>query len=284
MSDILQLSEPNIREIMLNLVDNLPNKVGVCLSSGIDSRCIAFALLDSGRKVHAYSFTLADRVSRDCKVAEDISKEFGFEFTKIVLPTDLNVLKQDIIKLHYDYGCKKKTEYECVWPFLYVYPLVTESVLANGIRADSHFCISKRARLHFKDDLDAYRLECFNSPNGGQILQHTQLANENGIELFVPYRSDDMINYFMGKTYDECNKPHQKQPILNSFPEYFSRYAIYPHTNFQLGDSGISDLFNALVSSDWNMRNHKSIVGILNAVNKGELGIEKYGHKKRKLI
>lgn len=272
MSDILRLNEPNIRNIMLSLVETLPDKVGVCLSAGIDSRCIVFALLESGKSVHAYSFTLDDRLSKDCDVAERISKEFGLEFTRIILPTDINALKQDIIKLHYNYGCEKKTEYECVWPFLYVYPVVKETVLANGIRADSHFCISKRARLHFRDNLDAYRKECFDSPNGGQILQHTQLAKENDIELFTPYRSDSMINYFMGKTYEECNTPHQKQPILNSFPEYFDRYAIYPHTNFQLGDSGISNLFNSLLRTDWNLHNYKSVTGIFNSVNRGEIG------------
>lgn len=271
LSDILQSSELNIRPIMMKLVEPLPNEVGVFLSSGIDSRCILFALLEAGKTPHAYSFTLGDRVSRDCYVAEQVSKTFGVKFTKVILPVNVEDLKSDVLILHNKYGCKLKTEYECVWPFLYAYPMVEEPVVANGIRADSHFCISKRARLHFKDDLDAYRRECFENPNGGQYLQHLQLAEKCNTSVFAPYRSQEMIDYFMGTTYEQCNKPHQKQPILNAFPEYFEKYKVYPHTNFQLGDSGIAEHFDKLLQTDWNRYNYMSVTGIFNLVNKGEL-------------
>ena len=279
MSDILQSNELNIRDLMLEIINELDSdEVGLFLSSGIDSRCILFALLECGKKVHTYSFTLDDRCSKDCLVAEDISKFFNVPFTKILLPTDIETLKTDVIKLHVDYNCVKKTEYECVWPFLYAYSKVEEPIIANGIRADSHFCISKRARLHFKNDLDSYRLECFNDPNGGQYLQHLQLAKENNTSICTPYRDKRIIDYFLGTTYEQCNKPRQKQPILNSFPEYFEKFKIYPHTNFQLGDSGISEHFNKLLNTDWNRHNYKSVVGIFNMINRGEL------NGRRKLI
>ena len=269
---MLQSNDLNIRDLMLTIMTEIPyDEVGVFLSAGIDSRCILFALLECGKKVHTYSFTLADRVSKDCRVAEEVSNVFGVEFTQVTLPTDLDILKKDVLTLHNKYNCIKKTEYECVWPFLYAYPKVTESVVANGIRADSHFCISKRARLHFKDDLDGYRLECFNNPNGGQYLQHLQLAEENGTSICTPYRDKRMIEYFLGTTYEQCNKPHQKQPILNSFPEYFEKYKVYPHTNFQLGDSGISSHFEKLLTTEWNTRDYKSVVGIFNCINRGDL-------------
>ena len=140
MSDISQSSDLNIRNLLLEMISEIDDdEVAVFLSSGIDSRCILFALLEYGKKVHTYSFTLDDRVSTDCRVAEDVSKTYGVEFTRIVLPTNINVLKKDIILLHEKYGCIKKTEYECVWPFLYSYKIIGEKVVSNGIRADIHF-------------------------------------------------------------------------------------------------------------------------------------------------
>ena len=275
---MLQSSELNVGPIMMQLIEGLPDEVGVFLSSGIDSRCIMFALLESGRKVHTYSFTLQDRVSKDCAIAEDISNKFNVKFTKIELPTDLSILKSDILRLHKEYGCVKKTEYECVWPFLYSYSKVEEDAIANGIRADIHFGNFKRARVHYKDDLDGYRREIFSQKNGGQEIQHQLLAKKYNKILFEPYRSQIMIDYFMGTTFEQCNKPHPKQPILNAFPELFDAYRVYPHQNFQQGDSGIAELFDKLLDTDWNLHNYKSVTGIFNEVNRGEL------NGRRKLI
>ena len=279
MSDISQSSDLNIRNLLLEMVSEIDDdEVAVFLSSGMDSRCILFALLEYGKKVHTYSFTLDDRVSTDCRVAEDVSKTYGVKFTRIVLPTSIDILKRDVILLHNKYGCMKKTEYECVWPFLYSYKVIDERVVSNGIRADIHFGNFKRARIHYKDDLDGFRREVFSDVNGGQKIQHSVLAKEYNKILFEPFRDQRMIDHFMGSTFEQCNKPHPKQPILDSFPEYFSKYKVYGHTNFQAGDSGILEHFDKLLQTDWNIHNYKSVVGIFNVINRGEL------NGRRKLI
>lgn len=272
MKDTSQSNDLNIRNLLLEMVGEIPeNEVAVFLSSGMDSRCILFALLEYGKKVHTYSFTLEDRVSKDCRVAEEVSKTYGVEFTKIDLPTDINTLKRDILVLRDKYNCRKKTEYECVWPFLYSYKVVNEKVVSNGIRADIHFGNFKRARIHYKNDLDGFRREVFSDVNGGQKLQHAMFAEEYGKILFEPFRDQRMIDHFMGTTFEECNTPHLKQPILDSFPEYFDKYKVYPHLNFQQGDSGIADHFDKLLKTDWNRHNYTSVTGIFNTVNRGEL-------------
>ena len=267
-----QSNNLNIRNLMLDMVSEIPeDEVAVFLSSGMDSRCILFALLECGKKVHTYSFTLEDRVSKDCRVAEEVSKTYGVEFTKIELPIDINILKQDILVLRDKYNCRKKTEYECVWPFIYSYKVVQEKVVSNGIRADIHFGNFKRARIHYKDDLDGFRREVFSDVNGGQKLQHAMFAKEYNKILFEPFRDQRMIDHFMGTTFEQCNTPHLKQPILDSFPEYFEKYRVYPHLNFQQGDSGIADHFDKLLQTDWNRHNYKNVVGIFNTINRGEL-------------
>jgi len=280
LSDILRSNELNIRSILIELALEIPDKeVAVFLSSGVDSQSICFALLEAGKTVTAYSFTLDDRESRDFLMAKHLSELFGFKFTPILLPSDISTLKADILTLHKRYGCRKKTEYECTWPFLYAYPAVEQRVCANGIGSDGHFCLSKRGVLHFKNNIDEYRSQYWNRKNGGEYNQHRQLASEYNKVVFEPYRDKKIIDYFAGTSWYDVNIPKQKQPILNSFPEYFEKYKVYPHTNFQLGDSGISAHFEKLLNTNWNNHNYKSVVGIFNAVNRGETKYEQ-----RKLI
>jgi hypothetical protein len=73
-----------------------------------------------------------------------------------------------------------------------------------------------------------------------------------------------MIKQFVGRSWDEVNKPKQKQPIRDSFPDMFKRIKVFPHTNFQLGDSGISDHFAQLVHTALNKKGHTSVVGVYN--------------------
>ena len=80
----------------------------------------------------------------------------------------------------------------------------------------------------------------------------------------APYMTQEMIDELKGTTWDEVNRPHQKQPILDAFPEQFKRIKIFKHTNFQKGDSGISEHFEKLLHTDLNVGKHKSVVGIYN--------------------
>lgn len=279
MSDISQSNELNIRQILIDLALEIPDKdVAVFLSAGVDSQSICFSLLEAEKNVTAYSFTLNDRESRDFLMAKHISNIFNIKFIPILLPVDISTLKADVLTLHKKYGCNKKTEYECTWPFLYSYPKVVQTVCANGIGSDGHFCLSKKGVLHYKDNIDEYRKQYWNRKNGGEYNQHRQLAKEFDKIVFEPFRDKRIIEYFNGTSWYDVNTPKQKQPILNSFPEYFKKFKVYPHTNFQLGDSGIAEHFEKLLQTDWNIHNYKSVVGVFNTINRGEL------NGRRKLI
>lgn len=270
--DTLQSNKLNVHDTLIELVNTIEdNEVAISLSSGIDSASILFALLECNKKVHVYSFTLEDRESRDFKVAKELANRYNLEFTPIILSTNIEKLKKDILTLHNKYGCITKTQYECSWPYLYLIPIVKERVIATGIGADSHFVLSKKGILHFKDKPVEFRKEYFSNPNRGQLPQRTQMADECNKILFEPYFSKKMISYLLNSTWDECNKPRQKMPIRRAFPNEFAKMHIYQHTNFQLGDSGISNLFEKLLYTDWNIYNYKSVVGIFNCVNRGEI-------------
>ena len=282
MSDTLPLNELNVHDVLIGLVDKCVSEkdVGISLSSGIDSASVLFALLECGKNVTVYSFTMADNESRDFKEAKDIAKKLDLMFVPVYLPRSINSLKTDCLRLHRVYGCVKKTDYICTWPYLYLTSAVGESVLATGMAADGHFVISKKAMIHYKDKPEEFRKQYFSNPTRCQLPFRTKLAKENHIRLFEPYLETEMYDYLLHSTWIECNRPKQKMPIRRAFPDMYSRYGIkiHNHTNFQLGDSGISEHFGALLDTDWNTHNYKSVVGIFNAVNRGEL------NGRRKLI
>lgn len=253
----------SLHDILIDEVCGLPKgDVALLLSSGIDSQSLLFAMLECGIYPHVYSFTLEDRESHDFLVAQSLAKEMGVRFTKIALPLDKETLIRDCFTMARKYGARKKTDFECLWPFLYVYQRVEERVVVTGIPADGHFALSKKAVLHYKDDVEAFREGYFRNPNAGQRLMRGMLASEWGRVNVDPYYSEKIATALRGLSWDELNKPKEKMPIRRSFERLMSGSR---HTNLQLGDSGISQHFETLHEA---YKGHKSVVGIYNEIVK----------------
>lgn len=273
MLDILQSND--LKKIFENQIQQLPQDVALCLSGGIDSIALLSMLLEFGKNIHIYTFTLNDYISDDFRIAESLASRFNCEFNAVILPSDLEILKSDILKLHTIYGCRKKTDYECIWPFLYVYPNIKESIIVTGLGAEGHFGSTKKGSIHYKNNLDEFRQMFFANDNVSQIKQHTQLCKEYSLAHYFPFLTDDIKNYFMGKEWNDVNKPKAKQPII----DLISFDVKIKSSNLQLG-SRIALHFDRLLQTNWNLHNYKSVVGIFNSVNKGELPNE----RQRKLI
>ena len=93
----------------------LDDDVAVLLSGGVDSISVALAAKSLGKNIHAYSFYLDNYENYDYNKAYEISKVHSWQFTGIVI--DTSKLEEDWYKL-VELGCKKKTHYECVYPFM----------------------------------------------------------------------------------------------------------------------------------------------------------------------
>lgn len=133
-----------IKNILCEVVErrSKDNEVAVLLSGGVDSLSVAFAASDVGKKIHAYSFHLDTHVSYDFQKAKEVSEIFGWKFTGVTIPT--KNLISDFKKLS-QLGCKKKTAYECTYPFLYVYPEIEQTEVLSGWAADGYYGISKKS-------------------------------------------------------------------------------------------------------------------------------------------
>jgi asparagine synthetase B (glutamine-hydrolysing) len=261
---------PSVRKILVDECRAVPDeRVGIFLSGGIDSSVVLFALLEAGKKVTGYTFMLDGRLSTDFKFARHTAKTFGVDFVPIFLPTSLDILKRDLVRLA-NLGARLKTEFECFWPMLYAYESTKERVIFNGNGVNGHFGIGKKAMMHYRDRMDDYRRMCHASPTRNQMHLHRKFAASLGKEFASPFRSKPMQDLFLGTSWKEINSPKLKQPMYDAFPRETARIRTQ-HMNYQLGDSGIQTNMLRLLHSDWNTSGWKSTVGIYNAVVAGRL-------------
>ena len=239
-------------------------KIAVLLSGGVDSLSVAFAAHRMGKEITAYSFHLKDKPTYDAKKAEEVSKLFGWNFNLIEVPTDN--LVEDFQKLVKDVRCKKKTQFECCFPFLYVYPEIKEHVVLSGWAADGYYGISKKAMLHYgpgktKEKFDEFRDNYFNINNQAGYLWHELIARNNDKQFLTPYLSLTVKEFFYDMTWEEVNKPFQKHHVVNAFEE-FKKFKIKKHINLQLG-AGVDKLFETLLKDKFiNFKFRKRVMDV----------------------
>jgi hypothetical protein len=259
---------PDVRRVLLNeFAKNIPRgeRVALLLSGGIDSLACGLALRELGYDVTAYSFMLDGIVSTDFARARSRAEKFGFDFQAVILPTDIDTLANDLRELAGPrVGARTKTDFECGWPVARAIREVRERYIVTGHGADGHFCISKKGMIHYRDRIDVFRAGLFSNPRYAQRTILDSVANYR--TMVFPFLSEAMVATFAGTTWNDVNRPRQKQPILDAYPEEFARVKIDLHTNLQLGDSGIAEHFKILLTSPWNTMNAKSPVAIYNEI------------------
>lgn len=268
---------PNVRRLLLDaLAAEVPEKaVAVALSGGVDSTSVLLALRELGKDVTAYSFTLRDRVSSDFALARKNARALGVPFVPVFLPNDVPTLRANVEELIGRWGLRKKTAIECAWPYLHLLSVVTQPVLVTGAAADGHFGVSKKAMIHYRDTvakLDGYRRSLFDDPDYAQAKTVGKIGAARGVRVAVPWRNRKIVDAFLGTTWEQVNKPRQKEPIRASYPTELARLDVMKlHTNLQLGDSGIAEHFEKLLRvPDLNPGGRfKSVVGVYNLIAKG---------------
>tara|TARA_B100000131_G_scaffold186016_1_gene179057 strand:+ start:61 stop:888 length:828 start_codon:yes stop_codon:yes gene_type:complete len=253
--------------LMNNIEKNVPdNKIALLLSGGVDSMSIGFSAHRLGKKVTAYSFKTDKHNSYDYNKAEEVANIMGWNFIGTTVP--VNNLKEDFFKLLDNYNCEKKTQFECTYPFLYVYPKIKEKYVLSGLGADGYHGLSKKVCIHFKEPkelFDKFRLDYFhNTPNIGGVLQQKMLAKNYNKTYIHPYLwCKEIEDFFLSKSWEELNKPQQKKYIRISFEKEFAKVGkVKKHLNLQL-DSQVNQIFESLLDDeDINFKNRSRVMDI----------------------
>ena len=220
------------------------DEVALLLSGGVDSISVGFAAHRLNKKIHAYSFRLHKIPSYDYNKAKDVAQMMGWKFTGITI--DIRNLEEDFFEL-VEMGCRKKTQFECTYPFLHMYPKINEKYVLSGWAADGYYGLSKKAMIHYKgDNFNEFRNDYYKEENRAGYIWHKKVADDNQKILVTPYLSKSVKNFFYKHNHEELNKPFQKHHIRNSFYEFNEIGRVENHLNLQI-ESGVTKLFGTLL-------------------------------------
>ena len=283
-----------VKKLLENYIENnVPDEsVAVLLSGGIDSISVALAAHNCGKKVKAYSFyleefTIKDRKSGkdklcggesyDCLKAELVAKTMGWKFVKVKVPKDNLIEDWNRLVKH---GCRKKTHFETIFPFLYVYPNIKETYVLTGYIADGYFQPGKTVAMRYvsfskaKKYMKAYRegkaprvtwnqhrLNYIDGDCAG-LKQHTKLTESYNKIHITPYGDKHIREYLMAMSWKQLNKPRQKEIVRKDFTELEKFGIIKPHQNLHLG-AGIQYLFDTLLDNkEINFKGRKRMMDV----------------------
>lgn len=267
--------KPRVKYALTRNLEKHDGDYAVLLSGGADSHGVLFALLEMGRNVHIYTCCLEDRESRDFRIAQRTAEVFNLPFTPVILSTDLTQLEYDIRKNVRDMDLKSKVETEALWALRKACETITQKNIVGGLAAGIYFCLTKTGSIHYKENrIDEYRTMKFEEKSnyGSQDKKMKRLCETMGKKWISPWVTRGMLNEFLGTSWDDVNKPRQKEPIRRDFEEYFSKIKVPNATDMHKGDSGISDLFEQLLDNPKLNPEHKykSVIGIYNRIYKEE--------------
>ena len=239
------------------------DNVAVLLSGGVDSQSVAFAAHRLGKNITAYTMYVDGNPSKDAQHAISVAEHFGWGLDVIDVPIDL--LVEDFKQLVKKYDCKKKTQVECTWPFLYVYPRILEKVVLSGWAADGYYGLSKRCALHFKEPkekFDEFRDGYFGGENVVGINQQYMLSEEYGKRFVAPYMDQRVKDYMYQFDWFEMNNPYQKHVVVEAFPE-FKEIKVRKHESLQLA-AGVPEIFESLLDNpDINLYNRQRTMDLI---------------------
>ena len=243
--------------------------VALLLSSGLDGLVVGLAAQDVGNRIHAYTFQMGDNESFDSKHAKVVASKLGWKFNLIKVPYDVKTIAKTWPILCTKYMCRKKRDYECAYPMLYCYKAMTSKFeyVLSGLVADAYFVFNKNThiaqisgpksdqlkfdawrqdywRKWFKEGLDSLSSTEYN-PSG--MLQHILLCEEYNLKHVNPWLQKSVYNYFIGKSWQELNMPHQKMCVREAWKDYIDIVGHRPHRGYQT-EANIPEYFEQLLS------------------------------------
>jgi len=244
----------------------------VFMSSGMDSHAVLWAMLALGHRPLITSFTLDTHESTDFKAAKHASEVYGLEFNPVILNSSEKHLKSWVKHAVGKLGLIKKSSIECIWPMMQAVRNCPAKHIVVGFDSDIYFATAKKPSMHAKDIVKKYWQSNF---RGDVKIQNTffqNLAYKKDKIFHIPFTTCRVWAEMLSVgTYEEMHKP-QKRQLREAFADDLKKCIVKPHQNFQLGDTNIADNFSdKLLSSDWNIRNSKSVVAIYNDVRLGKI-------------
>ncbi|AKO92032.1 hypothetical protein BEH_07915 [Priestia filamentosa] len=252
----------HINSVINNQIHDKSN-VALLFSGGTDSLTCLFSLLESGIRPTLYSFHLEGVIHKDIEISKQVAEFYNLKHKIIVIKKDVEQLQKDVRYLISQFEIFRKTNVQCTYPFLHVLPKVQESFVMTGLCADDLYGTAKSVAIKgakSKETFDTIRNKTLSNLNSSAYRSIKQLVEDVFQKKFiVPYREESVISYFMNFSWEELNRPKQKQIAVKAYADYFDKQKIYRrNTNLQVG-SKIREWHDELLKTELNVNNRKRV-------------------------
>lgn len=256
----------DLRELInYHLFDKITDKysVAVLFSGGTDSLTCLFSLLELGIKPTLYSFHLENTVHKDIEISKQVAEFYDLKHVIIEIERNINQLQKDVTYLIQTFKISRKTNVQCTYPFLHVIPKIKEKFVVSGLCADDLYGTAKSVVIKGGKDkkvLDEIRTKTFSNLDSSAYKSIKELVETVHDKVFItPYRSQEVIDYMFQFSWEQMNKPKQKQIAYTAYQDYFEKQNIYrKNTNLQVG-SKIREWHSELVETDLNKNNRNRV-------------------------
>lgn len=249
-----------LETIIKERIENTNKKIGIALSSGIDSSVLLFSLLSMGYKVTAFSFHREGVISTDYSKAQENCRILKVPFVEVIIPNQIETDR--LIHIMKDHSLKNKAAVECTYTMDFVWSEMEKHGIEaafSGVGNDNHFGTTKKASIHYSSTLtlcQEFRRMSFDHFDfvktgkwgiGKQPQVWADLALEKGIELVSPAYDKRLYDFFYPYQFKELNKPKQKYPCWKAYDSYVQKTKLGRHQDLQCGDTQIRELFEPLL-------------------------------------
>ena len=253
------------------------NDVALLFSGGLDSLSVLLSCLDISVKPHLYTFRLDNYMSEDILTSRRIASIYNLELTEVVLDTNKIDLISDIKYMIKEFNIKKKTQIQCIHPFLYVLPRIKEGVILTGLCADDLYGTPRSMAKHSKDIeyFKKIRNDKFKNLESSSYIFIKRLCEKHFKTLITPYKeSQDIADFMISKTYKELHSPKQKYIMYTDYRDEIDKHKLYRRNSNLQCNSKIREWHDKLLlDKELNKENFKSVVGIYNKLYKEIKGI-----------
>ncbi len=227
-------------------------RVAVLLSGGADSTVVALAAHHIGKKITAFSFQVNGMKNDDFNQAKYTCEVMGWEFIPVKV-SKTNLYKR-FMELFTEYGCKKKTEAECLFPILDIIQAVRQEDFSQVLTGFGSFIPTNRnaSILCSKDPKQYWSLRSKQADIGDSTATEKiiEVAKNKKLQILMPLCHKNLISALSGLTTKEMmGRPYPKHHYKDIYYDDFVAIDTLKGRSGSLQVNGqIEQLFSQLLS------------------------------------
>ncbi len=252
------------------------DKVAIAFSGGTDSSCLLFSLLELGFRPTLYTYVVTGYASNDLVRAQMVSKAFNLSLVISVIPDNIDSLVSDVRRIVSD-GIRGKVNIQCMHGHYYVAQNVKERLIFNGSGIDGLYGAYRTFAYDgsHKDKVvfdRVRRRKHLDNPNDDAMEYQRDCYAKFDVNVIYPYRQGNIIDFLMGLSWPQINKPSMKWIAVRDYQlEFGGLKGYYRPRGSQQIEAGIRTLHNRLLRTPLNAMGRRRVDEIYKDIAAGRV-------------